>query len=31
MRAVHPDQGGSPALAAQINAARDKLLGKGTG
>ncbi|HEY3815410.1 MAG TPA: DnaJ domain-containing protein [Caulobacteraceae bacterium] len=31
MRAVHPDQGGSPALAAQINAARDRLLGKGTG
>ena len=28
MRAVHPDQGGSPALAAQINAARDQLLGK---
>ena len=28
MRAVHPDQGGSPVLAAQINAARDQLLGK---
>ncbi|HWE47985.1 MAG TPA: DnaJ domain-containing protein [Caulobacteraceae bacterium] len=28
MRTVHPDQGGSPALAAQINAARDQLLGK---
>jgi hypothetical protein len=28
MRTVHPDQGGSSALAAQINAARDQLLGK---
>ncbi len=29
MRTMHPDQGGSPALAAQINAARDQLLGNG--
>ena len=28
MRTVHPDQGGSSTLAAQINAARDQLLGK---
>jgi len=27
MRAVHPDHGGSAALAAEINAARDRLLG----
>jgi hypothetical protein len=28
MRTVHPDQGGSAVLAAQLNAARDQLLGK---
>jgi hypothetical protein len=28
MRAVHPDLGGSSVLAAQLNAARDRLLGK---
>jgi hypothetical protein len=28
---AHPDHGGSAELAAQINAARDRLLGKGTG
>jgi hypothetical protein len=27
MRTVHPDRGGTSALAAQINAARDRLLG----
>ena len=27
MRRVHPDAGGAPGLAAQLNAARDKLLG----
>lgn len=28
MRAVHPDVGGTAGLAAQLNAARDRLLGK---
>jgi hypothetical protein len=28
MRAVHPDKGGTAGLAAQLNAARDRLLGK---
>ncbi|MBW8816169.1 MAG: DnaJ domain-containing protein [Caulobacterales bacterium] len=28
MRAVHPDKGGTAGLAAQLNAARDVLLGK---
>jgi hypothetical protein len=28
MRAVHPDKGGTPGLAAQLNAARDRLLGR---
>jgi hypothetical protein len=28
MRRVHPDQGGAPGLAAQLNAARDVLLGR---
>lgn len=28
MRAVHPDQGGTAGLAAQLNAARDRLLTK---
>ena len=28
MRAVHPDQGGMAGLAAQLNAARDRLLSK---
>jgi len=28
MRAVHPDAGGTAGLAAQLNAARDRLLGK---
>jgi hypothetical protein len=28
MRSVHPDKGGTDGLAAQLNAARDKLLGK---
>lgn len=28
MRRTHPDQGGSTGLAAQVNAARDRLLGK---
>ena len=28
MRAVHPDKGGTTGLAAQLNAARDKLLSK---
>lgn len=27
MRRVHPDAGGAPGLAAQLNAARDRLLG----
>jgi curved DNA-binding protein CbpA len=27
MRRAHPDQGGSSGLAAQVNAARDRLLG----
>ena len=26
MRSVHPDKGGTPGLAAQLNAARDRLL-----
>lgn len=29
MRAVHPDKGGTAGLAAQLNAARDRLLGRG--
>ncbi|MDB5481277.1 MAG: molecular chaperone DnaJ [Caulobacteraceae bacterium] len=29
MRRAHPDHGGSTGLAAQLNAARDRLLGKG--
>ncbi len=29
MRSVHPDAGGTSGLAAQLNAARDRLLGKG--
>ena len=28
MRAVHPDKGGTAGLAAQLNAARDRLLGR---
>jgi hypothetical protein len=28
MRSVHPDRGGTTGLAAQLNAARDRLLGK---
>jgi hypothetical protein len=28
MRAVHPDKGGTAGLAAQLNAARDRLLAK---
>ena len=28
MRAVHPDKGGTSGLAAQLNAARDRLLGR---
>ena len=28
MRAVHPDKGGTAGLAAQLNAARDRLLSK---
>jgi DnaJ-domain-containing protein 1 len=28
MRSVHPDKGGTTGLAAQLNAARDRLLGK---
>jgi curved DNA-binding protein CbpA len=28
MRAVHPDKGGTDGLAAQLNAARDRLLRK---
>ncbi len=28
MRAVHPDKGGTAGLAAQLNAARDRLLEK---
>jgi hypothetical protein len=28
MRSVHPDKGGTSGLAAQLNAARDRLLGK---
>jgi curved DNA-binding protein CbpA len=28
MRSVHPDKGGTAGLAAQLNAARDRLLGK---
>jgi DnaJ-class molecular chaperone len=28
MRAVHPDAGGTSGLAAQLNAARDRLLAK---
>ena len=29
MRRAHPDQGGSTGLASQLNAARDRLLGRG--
>jgi hypothetical protein len=29
MRQAHPDHGGSHGLAAQLNAARDRLLGRG--
>jgi curved DNA-binding protein CbpA len=29
MRRAHPDHGGSTGLASQLNAARDRLLGKG--
>ncbi|HET6970801.1 MAG TPA: molecular chaperone DnaJ, partial [Phenylobacterium sp.] len=28
IRAVHPDKGGTAGLAAQLNAARDRMLGK---
>jgi len=28
MRLAHPDKGGTSGLAAQLNAARDRLLGK---
>jgi hypothetical protein len=31
MRRAHPDHGGSTGLASQLNAARDRLLGKGGG